>query len=161
MNYVLTQTIVLLFTITAMLHSAYYTSRRYATLTSNSLNRLNLCYESGGTVRLRWGKYVSRTGEFVAMDAGHRWMDVWLRLKHVCMYVCMYVYTVHTVCCNGHGYKLNFTCSSAQDTSDTSASNKQKIYKTNRVHGRKVPDHQQRGTDLQRLHSSDGISRSK
>ncbi len=76
------------------------------------------------------------------------------------MYVCMNVYTVHTVCCNGHGYKLNFTCSSAKETTDTSASKKQKIYKTNRIHGRKVPDHQ-RGTDDQRLRSRDGISRSK
>mgnify|MGYP002810256414 CR=1 FL=1 len=49
MNYVLTQTIVLLFTITAMLHSAYYTSRRYATRTSNSLNKINFtCAMSQG-----------------------------------------------------------------------------------------------------------------
>jgi hypothetical protein len=52
LNYVVTLTIVLFFTITAILHNVCYTLRRYATLTSNSLNQIQLCYESGCKVRL-------------------------------------------------------------------------------------------------------------
>jgi hypothetical protein len=52
LNYEATLSTVLLFTISAMLHNVGYTLRRYATLTSNYLIKLQLCYESGCKVRI-------------------------------------------------------------------------------------------------------------